>query len=487
MVILKNRIAYVVLFISSVLAVLAYFGQSAALAQELVDTSCRKSAVAVLPIVNRPQSIEAAAINLQVTEIFGAQIPCATVLAELGNDLSKLMEADENRGTRHSAPSLRALLEYLRKESPKVKESLAKQSPARSSLPLQILAGFVEEIFGFTSVTVIHVLESGTSEVYKFTFKTADLVGIGALVNANITYDEDSVFDLKNWREDLIPVEVFPFDESNGGLRSPLSDLDSEKIRYEVRDFILTRFANPVAGGLLQRKPFFRLAKSDDSNVRYRLTVKVESVGPRIFAVVRAAEGTRERTLWVEDDVTNLQKFEENVLAGSQRALSQLEGLYDYSAVVGVSLVANKSSRARLFGAALRQNLGSLSATGRVRVGKSDVSDKSQESQTLILAGLAGAFQVVDIPLLAFDIGLGIDGGIAQLDASSQADAKSPEPNIYLSGNVFTQSVIALQNGFSLIMRAGLEKPYEAPTGQSKTGGMLTWQLDGFLGLGYSF
>jgi hypothetical protein len=203
--------------------------------------------------------------------------------------------------------------------------------------------------------------------------------------------------------------------------------------------------------------------------------------------VVRAAAGVREKSLWIEDDLTNLQKFEEKLLAGSQRALAKLEGLYDYSAAVGVSLLANQSSSARLFGVVLRQNLGSLAATARVRVGKSDVSEKSSEPQTLILGGLGGAYQIVDVPMVALDLGLGVDGGIAQLQASSEAGAKAPEPNLYLSGNVFAQCVVSLQNGLSLIVRAGLEKPYEAPTGQSKTGGALPGQLDGFVGLGYSF
>jgi hypothetical protein len=239
-----------------------------------------------------------------------------------------------------------------------------------------------------------------------------------------------------------------------------------------VRNFIASRFANPVATGFLERKLFFRLAKEEDKNVRYRLTVRVESVGSRVFAVVRAAEGAREKSLWIEDDLTNLQKFEEKLLAGSQRALSKLEGLYDYSVAAGVSLLANRSSSARLFGVVLRQNLGSLAATVRVRVGKSDVSEKSANTQTLILGGLGG---------------LGVDGGIAQLEASSQVGAKAPEPNLYLSGNLFVQSVVSLQKGFSVIVRAGIEEPYEAPTGQSKTGGTLPAQLDGFVGLGYSF
>jgi hypothetical protein len=487
MIVLRKRIIAASLSMASAMPILFLAGGSAAMAQDLVDTSCRKNAVAVLPFVTRPQTIEAAAANLQVTEIFGAQIPCATVMFEKDKELSRLMQEGANRGPRNYDHAVQAIRDYLRTSAAEVKERLAKLHPARSSLPLQLLAGFVEEIFGFTSVTVVHVLDSGTSEVYKFTFKTADLVGVGAMVNASIDHDEDSVLDIVNRRKDLIPVELVPFDDSAVGPSSTSSDLDADKIRYEVRNFIVSRFANPVATGFLERKPFFRLAKDDDKNVRYRLTVRVESVGSRVFAVVRAAEGVREKSLWIEDDLTNLQKFEEKLLAGSQRALSKLEGLYDYSAAVGVSLLANRTSSARLFGVVLRQNLGSLAATARVRAGKSDVSEKSSEAQTLILGGLGGAYQIVDIPMVALDLGLGVDGGIAQLKASSQAGAKAPGPNLYLSGNVFAQSLFSLQNGLSLIVKAGLEKPYEAPTGQSKTGGTLPLQLDGFVGLGYSF
>jgi hypothetical protein len=484
---LPKRIVASSLSIARVMLLLLIAGASTAMAQDLVDTSCRKNAVAVLPFVNRPQTIEAAVANLQITEIFGAQIPCATVVFEKDKELGKLMEVEANRGPRNYDNAVQAIREYLRTSAPEVKDKLAKRNPARSSLPVQILSGFVEEIFGFTSVTVVHVLESGTSEVYKFTFKTADLVSVGAIVSASIDQDEDSVLDIVNRRKGLIPIEIVPFDDSDAASTAAPSDLDSDKIRYEVRNFIVSRFSNPVATGFLQRKPFFRLAKEDDNNVRYRLTLRVESVGSRVFAVVRATEGVREKSLWIEDDITNLQKFEEKLLAGSQRALAKLEGLYDYSAAAGVSLLANQSSSARLFGIVLRQNLGSLAATARVRVGKSDVSEKSSESQTLILGGLGGAYQIVDIPMVALDLGLGVDGGIAQLQASSEAGAKAPEPNLYLSGNVFAQCVVSLQNGLSLIVRAGLEKPYEAPTGQSKTGGALPGQLDGFVGLGYSF
>jgi hypothetical protein len=487
MFIFRNRIAAAALSIACALLVLVLAGGSPAMAQDLVDTSCRKNAVAVLPFVTRPQTIEAALANLQITEIFGAQIPCATVVFEKDKELGKLMQDDANRGPRNYDHAVQAIQDYLRASAADVKERLAKQNPARSALPVQLLGGFVEEIFGFTSVTVVHVLDSGTSEVYKFTFKTADLVGVGSMVNASIDHDEDSVLDIVNRRKDLIPVELVPFDDENSGSSSTSSDLDSDKIRYEVRNFIASRFANPVATGFLERKLFFRLAKEEDKNVRYRLTVRVESVGSRVFAVVRAAEGAREKSLWIEDDLTNLQKFEEKLLAGSQRALSKLEGLYDYSVAAGVSLLANRSSSARLFGVVLRQNLGSLAATVRVRVGKSDVSEKSANTQTLILGGLGGAYQMIDIPMVALDLGLGVDGGIAQLETSSQVGAKAPEPNLYLSGNLFVQSVVSLQKGFSVIVRAGIEEPYEAPTGQSKTGGTLPAQLDGFVGLGYSF
>jgi hypothetical protein len=176
MFIFRNRIAAAALSIACALLVLVLAGGSPAMAQDLVDTSCRKNAVAVLPFVTRPQTIEAALANLQITEIFGAQIPCATVVFEKDKELGKLMQDDANRGPRNYDHAVQAIQDYLRASAADVKERLAKQNPARSALPVQLLGGFVEEIFGFTSVTVVHVLDSGTSEVYKFTFKTADLV-----------------------------------------------------------------------------------------------------------------------------------------------------------------------------------------------------------------------------------------------------------------------------------------------------------------------
>jgi hypothetical protein len=359
-----------------------------------------------------------------------------------------------------------------------------------------IVTGFIEELFGHTGLTIVYDYGSQNESYLKFTVRNADIVALVKKVSQYLSKNDSNILEQLESKNDLIAVALKDI-ESIHSSQNPLTQV----LQSEVHNFITSRLENPLPPDFLERKQFFRLAREAETP-KYTLKIAVETSGPRIFASIRAAEGVRERSVWIEDDITNLQNFETNLLKGSRQALASLEGIFDYAIVVGPALRANKNHVDTLFSAVVRQNRGALAFTGRVRAGKASGSDVIAKPQTLVILGGAAGYQAVDFRWVSFDAGLALDAGIAQFEASANTEKISSEeseassttsdqvePAIVASAGPFSQVVVSLSSGLSFAARLGLELPYEISTDKKATQSRTSLPLhfDSFIGIGYSF
>lgn len=449
-----------------------------ALGQTVRDTSCAQTALAVIPFVSRPQSVEDPVVNSQLTSAVVARLPCARAIKGLEADVLAIM--DRNRGSSNAGAAVTELVDLLRARQGQIQQERGNARDRR----VHLLAGFAEEIFGFIALTAIHVSPKGLVEKFKVTVRASDLVRLAELLETGMTLDEDDLEARLSRHAELMPV-AFELDKI-GKLHG--AGFDEQRVSSEVADFLRSRLEHTLRPGFFERKPFFRLAAAGEKP-RYTLRVSVEQVDARIFGTVRADDGVRERSYWTEDDVTNLVAFEDRMHLGARRALGSLEGLYDYVLLAGGSFLGDgRGVSARLMSLLVRQNLGTLAVYGRLRLGSAtgNLSRQKASRTSLLLAGIGSGWIVFDSAPLSLESGLGLDGGLIQQGASLGAP-EALDPNLLVSASVYLQLISTMARGWTLGLRLGGEQPIELPTGSSSERRLKRPQAEVSVGIGYSF
>jgi hypothetical protein len=471
----------------------SFFGNgfgAIAFADEVRDTSCHESSFVVLPFMNLPQSIEDIVVNAQVSDVLSSRLPCAVLASDFTGEISEILARHRPGafGVSELGTALDSLKTYVAENRKRLLASVPMsrvsglESESRQ-LSAHILVGFVEEVYGFIGLSIVHVSPVGAAEIHKFLFRASEIGMMSDRVSQTVTLDDAEILDRLNKNSSLIPVRV----ELVHSGKSPPGG-DSARLRQTVFDVLSNRFAQPPKPAFLERRPFFRLVYSGEEP-RYSLRVTVEQVGHRVFGAVRADDGSRERTFWAEDDLTNLVSFQERLNKASRSVLASLEGLYDYSILVGPSALLSRGELvARLAMVMFRQNLGSLGVSARARFGSyDDQSASSRGAVSVVLAGAGIGWQFLDSAHLSVELGLGADGGLVQPAKQGDIVGVAADPNIYVSGSAFAQIFLPFSSGWTLGLRLSMEQPYEFQTGATAAEVLKPAVADLFFGIGYSF
>ncbi len=455
---------------------------SRAEASETVDTSCDESNFAVLPFLNRPMSVEKPRVDIQITEILTSQLPCAVTLHALTPQMSRIME--QNRGPENFRAAAEALQRFAASSRDMISESyISARKTATSPNKLTLVMGFVEEQFGHTGIAILTVHEDSEGKLHKSTVRTHDRVDFLKRVARNLRKDDRTLISDLDRQKDLIPVRIAPVSS-----RQFAKNSRNNQLKHEIQNFITNRFENPLPPAFLERKRFFRLAQPGEE-AEHKLQLTFESDESRLFGSVKASLGQKERSVWVESDLTNLQEFEDELLRGSRSALASLEGIRDYSVTLGPAVLRTVNGTATLVSGMLRQNRGTLAFSGRFRVGNTDGFRENQKTKhTLILGGVAAGFQAIDLRWFSLDSGLALDGGLSQSDSIEGTDQENTEPSLLVSPGIYVQTLVDTSVGVYWQTRLGLELPYETPLGDTGVeAGVLPSFPEFYTGIGFAF
>jgi hypothetical protein len=452
-------------------------------AQSLASSRCSESRFVVLPIHNRPHSVEDPGSQNQVNSLLVSGLPCARLAWGMDKGLRDIMV--KHRGPKQQALAVQALsafvLEHrqdlLHLERPPPQEIADSAREMSVTGRVHVIAGYVQELFGHTSVVWLHLSPGGAIRTHQVILRTADLRTLPALVlEASEEDTDEGPLEIQHQRRQLIPVAMIHEDDPVGGGGSRVHGQPLSPLPEAMEDSLANRFEQVEAVGVLHRRPMFRAAERGD-NPQHSLRVRVHQVGTRLYGSLRASDGENERSLLVEDDVTNLADFEGTMAAGAHRVLGSLTGVWQHAVLAGASLVLDADGlKTPLASAVYWRNLGQLAGHVRARGGEWRLrgagEDRSQRAAIWTL-GLGLGWLAWDRPGVVTELGLGFDAG----------PLSSNPRRLFGSGGPYAQTLFHVASGWTIMLRLGAAMAAE----QESDLEVLGYQAEAVMGIGYSF
>lgn len=414
-----------------------------------IDATCNNTLNVVLPFIGRPKGKELPPRRAVFSERLVQEISCAWMDLSLEEKIVHLVE--QTRGSGEQNKLIADLTKLVDQERARIQaDSLKKmeKSEDTSNMRLRIFGGFYEEFYGNIAFTFIEFLEDRSPLVIKITVSEVAQANaieqISELVGAKSNEFLDRFVFTKHER---LPVFVTPVDA--------LDDTQaSENLAKEMDLFIRSRLDIMLRTHFFQRKNFFRF-ELDQQKSKYKVEVKIRRDSIKFYGsiTVVSLEDGRRRTGWVEEDITRLPQFEEEVLETSLSNLQRLEEIHDYSLVGGFDILAHTDNTVRSLNISLRQNLGNASFSMRLRTGGWKMNPEDPDL-TLYMMGWAAGWQFADFRWIAADAGLGLDVGVLGTSFS----ALTQQQSLLLSYGPYIQGMVIFTRNLSVIGRAGVEQ-----------------------------
>lgn len=444
-----------------------------------IDVHCDSIGTAILPIIGRPKGKEEAPQRAIFTERLAQETPCAWIETGLSAKISNIVQ--KYRGSAEQNRLIQELDILVGAERARIDTVAQKRLAVRSSpkVPMQtrIYGGFYEEFYGNISFTIIEFRKNAKPVLVKATFSEANQTQGIAVIAASFRGESFKLFEEILGENQRIPVYLEPVESLD---KHPIS----ENLAQEMDLFLRSRLVYPLSSSLLERKTFFR-AEEDRTVAKQLTSVKIRRDGTRFYASIHSSSLTdhKSRTAWVEGDVSQLPAFEEDVLAALQKTLAANEGIADYCFVMSADLWVRANEFTRLYGVALRQNLGNAAFSLRLRTTDRKKAVESDPNQSILMAGAAGGWQFADIRWLVADVGFGLDAGLLTVTSPSAGSSRT----LMLAYGPFIQSEVLFAKNFALLGRAGVEVPTRLDTTKEIGRPLPGYVFNVSLGLGVAF
>jgi hypothetical protein len=460
-------------------------------ASDVLDTGCKHAGFVVLPFYTRPYSIDKPALDAKVTEFLASQLPCSTVAKYLLPNVYEIMQA--STGIPGHTEAKKGIRNLIRTQRANIEAWYMRELGLKSqNFNVHIIGGFVEELIGHKGIVVLNDSGTAVPSEMKFTERDANVLPILKEAAQYFKDGDEASFSSESPRPHTIAIEIAPIEASI----EPTQAKITERIRADLENFIRSRLTHPLPRHFLAPKSFFRIAQIGE-DPKYTVRISFDASATRLFATVRTQQGNTAKSAWIEDDLMNIGEFHKQVLSSTRSALDAIEGIHEYNVNAGVSVLGHSNGMTGLFSLNARRSLGSLGLAARLRIGRGDGFSKNirnggaeekGSAQSLILAGVAVGYAIMDIPWLSLDAGLSVDGGANQYEHPNTPSNEEPGPNILVTAGPYFQALATSRDGLSLLLRIGLEIPYESPVDDKDANSeLIPVILDATLGFGMAF